>query len=76
MIHRTVARFLRECSLAICMQDITLFQSNIQAKRGSNPLRIDSAMGHSELVRGHKQREANNFLFDLKIVNSCASSDH
>lgn len=73
MLCRAVAQSLLECSIVICMEDIMPSQPNTQARRGSNPLRMEITATRSGLFCGHGWRKDKNRQLDLvMIVNPCA----
>ena len=57
VLHQAIARSLRECSLAVCLEDTTPSQASAQARRSSHPLRMDVSVGQSTLFREHRRLE-------------------
>lgn len=70
ILHHVV-RSTRECSLAICIEDATSFQSRVRAGRGPNPVRVDFTVAYSELFRWCERLEGNKLLLNLTVVNPC-----
>lgn len=75
MVYHAVARSFCECNLAICMEATTPFRLNAQGERGSNPLRMDFTVTHSELFHGQEWRKGKNLPFEPTVIKSCAPSN-
>lgn len=69
-LYRTVARFLWESSLAICIEHINPFQPNAWARQGPIPIRMDVTVENSELFGEHdERRDVKNLLLDITVIN-------
>lgn len=75
MPYHAQPRPLRECSLAICMEDMTPCRSSAQAGRGSKPLRMDVTIACSGLFQGHERQEGKDIPLDLTVANPRAPSN-